>query len=562
MAEGWLTLSEVYNPLQAAMQIQQLENARKQNRLAAMTMREQEEEQQGWNKWQAQGMPAPAGVSSLFPSQETMAAPSPLGMAQSQNPSQLEASAMSQMPTMLPPGGGGEMPFTPVPEAPMAPPAPAGGPTTVTPTASPMEQPPVQQEPVPEEGKEEIMRGQKKLNMIMPMIKEAYKDVENKSETINKLHSMANKDKDIKTLFDVTGVKIAGGADPKKKTAWYTMGKNFTAPELKALADKYKGRGGDLLASLPEGDYTVEFNPIKDTITSFKTTGFEPGKEEEATATKTPSNMIQLMYQAQNDPDPEVRRKAKEALEGMRKYNEEAYEEKYGELTPEGVKLAAQEYLLTGRMTGGRSQRQVAAIRNEAAKIAAEEGMTIEEYMAQRATASGLNKSLERQLRMRHSMGSFVRNIEGQADRVNEIIEKIRRVDMRALNVPYVKWQMTIAGDPQERKLAMYFKELSTEIAKLTSGSADSIQQLPEGARTEWDKIHDPAIGIKAIPDIVNEVRRAANIRLESVDDEIEFTRERMRGLSKNKKGELPKHKGENTEKNSGKSKFTIIKVE
>lgn len=142
-----------------------------------------------------------------------------------------------------------------------------------------------------------------------------------------------------------------------------------------------------------------------------------------------------------------------------------------------------------------------------------------------RAVASSLKSSLQQQQKNRGMMGSFVKNINGQVNRLEQISSDIvKRVGVRAFDLPLREFKTRFVGSGNERVMEAYMKEVSAEIAKLSQGSAASIAQLPEENRREWEKIHDVNLSMRELLIILKGTREMANIRLQSVDDEIDET--------------------------------------
>jgi hypothetical protein len=150
-------------------------------------------------------------------------------------------------------------------------------------------------------------------------------------------------------------------------------------------------------------------------------------------------------------------------------------------------------------------------------------------------------KSLANQTKVRDMMGSFVRNMDTQAERLRVIAGDVQRYDSRLLNVPLVKWRTMVAGSPMESKVDMYVSEISAEIAKLSTGSSASVAELTQSAREKWDKIHDKNLSMKDLLDLIGEVQHAGKIRMDSANAQIEETRARMRSGDSDKPKGTPK---------------------
>lgn len=150
-------------------------------------------------------------------------------------------------------------------------------------------------------------------------------------------------------------------------------------------------------------------------------------------------------------------------------------------------------------------------------------------FLQPRAIVKSLNSSLLQQQKNRGMMGSFVKNINGQVDKLEaRSRDIIKRVGIRALDVPWRELNVRFIGSGHEQVFAAYMKEISAEIAKLAQGSAASIAQLPEENRKEWEKIHDVNLSMKELMIVFNGTREMANVRLQSVDDEIAETIDKL----------------------------------
>ena len=146
-------------------------------------------------------------------------------------------------------------------------------------------------------------------------------------------------------------------------------------------------------------------------------------------------------------------------------------------------------------------------------------------FVQPRAIVKSLNSSLMQQQKNRGMMGSFVKNINGQVDKLETTSRDIvNRVGVRALDIPIRELNVRFIGSGHERVFEGYMKEVSAEIAKLAQGSAASVAQLPEANRQEWEKIHDVNLSMRELLIVLNGTREMANIRLQSVQDEIDST--------------------------------------
>lgn len=146
-------------------------------------------------------------------------------------------------------------------------------------------------------------------------------------------------------------------------------------------------------------------------------------------------------------------------------------------------------------------------------------------FLQPTAIYNSLKSSLQQQQKNRGAMGSFVQNINGQVDKLETIGNDIvSRIGVRAMDIPIRKLKTSAIGSGDERVFEAYMKEISAEIYKLSQGSTASVAMLPEQGRKEWEKIHDVNLSMNELNKVLRGTREMANIRLKSVDDEIERT--------------------------------------
>jgi len=146
-------------------------------------------------------------------------------------------------------------------------------------------------------------------------------------------------------------------------------------------------------------------------------------------------------------------------------------------------------------------------------------------FVQPRAIEKSLSSSLVQQQKNRGAMGNFVLNINGQLDKVSSIMDDvIKRIGVRALDVPFRELHVKYKGSGHERVLEAYMKEISVEIYKLSQGSSASVALLPEAGRKEWEKIHDFNLSYPQLKIVLEGTKDMANIRLKSVNDEIKAT--------------------------------------
>lgn len=475
----FLTISDVYNPLEVEQRIQSINQAKMQNRISAMKMREVFQDQQRRDKWQAMAND-PRGVF---------------------NPVSGQFSAPSSTAGM-----GAPMPVTQTASQPGATPSP-------TPTPTP---PPVVQ--MTDEDRAAV-RGQKKLaamsQNVAPLINQAKNDPAVR-QRINKMAETVNNDPDHQAFVKRSGFdEMNYSMDQDTGEGKYVLAKNWSADELQQYADN--APNGQVLAPLAKhpGKYKIEFNDAG-AVTGYYTYS----KEEADDLSKYTTS--QWIDKSLHDPDPKERQRAREVLKGLGDYEAETYATKYGAtMTDEDYRFAAEQYLKTGKMPPmGRSAYVRAQIMRQARMMAQESGTTVDALVAKQAGIGALQGSLKNVQKQENMMNSFVRNLDSQNERLKEFLGVIQRTDARLLNVPIRNFKKRIQGSANEAILDMYLTEISSEVGKLATGSSASVAELSASAREKWEEIHDPNLSVGELFKLLSETQEAAHLRMRSVREE------------------------------------------
>lgn len=147
------------------------------------------------------------------------------------------------------------------------------------------------------------------------------------------------------------------------------------------------------------------------------------------------------------------------------------------------------------------------------------------DYAANSADNKAYAGSVAQQQKQLGSMGSFVRNLSAQIDRVGQIGAELNTFDSRLLNVPLRAARARIAGSPMQAKYDMYLAEIESEIGKLSTGSTGSVAELSQGAQERWAKIHDKNLSVNDMLQLLKETKHAGELRMKSVKDQLDETR-------------------------------------
>jgi len=191
-----------------------------------------------------------------------------------------------------------------------------------------------------------------------------------------------------------------------------------------------------------------------------------------------------------------------------------------------------EQYTLTGQVppfARGDAQGRNQFIKGWA-DFQAKKGSDPGDAAATRTSYKALGTSLSSQEKSRGMMGSFVRNLNEQIDKVKEIQQN--RIGIRLLDLPVRELAMRAKGSGEEAVLASYLMEISREIGKLSTGSQASIAELSVAAQEKWDKIHDPNLSFKELSKVLQATKDQARMRLRAADEEINYTKRKIKGLS------------------------------
>jgi hypothetical protein len=205
-----------------------------------------------------------------------------------------------------------------------------------------------------------------------------------------------------------------------------------------------------------------------------------------------------------------------------------------GNLDPKAIEFASNQILAGNSMPMGRGVQMISAVYAAAQDKLDAMGGSPGQVVAAKQFASGLAESQKKQQVSLGAMGSFVRNINKQVDRADEIMgDVIQRVGTRALDVPWRRWNTEFVGSGHEKALEAYLNEISAEISKLSSGSQASIAQLPVETQAIWNKIHDPNLSYKELKYVLDETKNMAQMRQESAKEELSYTQSQINEVGK-----------------------------
>lgn len=147
------------------------------------------------------------------------------------------------------------------------------------------------------------------------------------------------------------------------------------------------------------------------------------------------------------------------------------------EFTPEALRMAATDFLLTGKEMTRATPDQKVTIRNQAAKMQKISGLSDSDIIAGRVTREGLVKAQKNMSALAAATDSFENTL---IKNVNTSLSHIAEAD--ASDIPLLnKWVQKGMGatqglPPAIAKLAIDLRNVSSEYAKLSSGSLGNTQ--------------------------------------------------------------------------------------
>lgn len=144
------------------------------------------------------------------------------------------------------------------------------------------------------------------------------------------------------------------------------------------------------------------------------------------------------------------------------------------------------------------------------------------------------NKALDRsfvfQQKNRDMLEGFINNIDKQVDKITEIMNggDIKRFGVRFGDMGIRELKTRLVGSGAERQLESYLREVSTEIAKVTTGSQASIAEVSVEAQKVWSNIHDKNLSFQELDKVLQTTKQQGMLRLQSVEEVMSETRNKQ----------------------------------
>lgn len=144
------------------------------------------------------------------------------------------------------------------------------------------------------------------------------------------------------------------------------------------------------------------------------------------------------------------------------------------------------------------------------------------------------NKALDRsfvfQQKNRDMLEGFVLNIDKQVDKITDLMNggDIKRFGVRFGDMGIRELKTRLVGSGAERQLEAYLREVSTEIAKVTTGSQASIAEVSVEAQKVWSNIHDKNLSFEELNKVLQATKQQGMLRLQSVEEVMSETKNKQ----------------------------------
>jgi hypothetical protein len=479
----FLTVADVYNPLETEMKLQAIQEGKLRNRIEAMKMRELYQQQARRDKWRS-AADDPRGLFNPVSGQFALQGGAPIGQTQTAQP--MPQQQVESMPT---------------------------------PTPTPPQPPQLSDED------RAAIRGQKKLmamtQQAQPLITQAKNDPSARQRII-KLVETLDKDTDHQALVKRAGFdEMKYNMDPETGEGSYSLAKNWTAEELEQYAEN--APNGQVLAPLAKhpGKYRIEFND-EGAVTGFYTYSKEEAKNLKSLTTS------QLVDKSLHDPDPRERHKAKEILQGLAEYKKES-SPLMGEfeMSDDTLDALAERFDITGMMPplgmGRKAAQARGEILNRWGNKLKEQGKTAADQVLSQATYKSNQSALTDLTKREQLLGTFVNRIDVTSDLVMDFAKEVGNKSERLLNIPRNKIAK-IMGSGTYRAFELALFSLSAEIGKVETGQL-GISAVTDTQLKIMNAIHDPNLSIAELQKLINGGKALGSTSMKSIRQQ----RERLR---------------------------------
>ena len=393
------------------------------------------------------------------------------------------------------------------------------------------------------------MRGQKKMASMMERVTKEYSGPQVNGNKINRLNQIKRSDSDIRSLIKSTGFDdIDFGYDEEKKTAWERYTKDWTKEELEKVAESVPG--GQAVAGLPAGKYTLEFDPISKTMRpTVQTAGSVFAKDTNLTENEIIARAVE------GDPA------AKRWMDAKLVFEKQKSAARSGELTDDAKKLFAKYALIEPAMLSklGRASRARIAVANEMETLSSAEGLKMPDLTMKRVKYNALAKSYNKMKVSYSTDQKFAEEFYTDIARLKPQIEAIRTNYPSLVNAS-LKRIREIAATPllgQEAVFAQELDAITKAYARVTLDASSSISELSATAQENYKRLINPQNPARVLFDQVDMLEISMKERLGARQRNLDELESQLREISAFEKtpGRIPELKTKRTIKRTGRTK-------
>lgn len=203
-------------------------------------------------------------------------------------------------------------------------------------------------------------------------------------------------------------------------------------------------------------------------------------------------------------------------------------------ITNDTLQMDAWRYLSDGTLPpnmgrGMQGAQQASTIRNRAAELAKEIGMTPDEIRFAQLTNKTQMQAIGKLANARAQILQFEKTAELNADLALKASDNVWRGNSPLINRP-VQWlRENAAGDPAASKFNAANETFVSEYARVMSGGYGAAQTT-EGAQTRAHKLLNTANGPQQYKSVVEQLRLEMANRVKALNDQMEEEKGRLRG--------------------------------
>lgn len=204
-----------------------------------------------------------------------------------------------------------------------------------------------------------------------------------------------------------------------------------------------------------------------------------------------------------------------------------------GNLTPEGLDLAATQYRVTGQMPPmgmGRTPERFAVI-NKAAEQTKLLGQTPANAIQKQAAFKGDANALKQMQTLSAGAQASESKAIGQIQLIRELSQKVPRTQIPLLNSAIQAGRINLLGDTNAQQLANAIQTFANEYGKIIEGSTASVAGASDTSRAVAGKLVNASMNPKTLDDVLRLMQREMDLTIAGYDASINHITEKMGGI-------------------------------